>query len=84
MTDQTSRELAGLLQAVCVARSEVENARRLKSSPGASTVAVEQRLLWGALERYAAALTLQGRPLPYRMRDEVAMYRAMFRTGPRR
>jgi hypothetical protein len=78
MTDQNPKDLAGLLQAVCVARSDVENARRLKWSPGPSTVAIEQRLLWGALERYAAALTQQGRPLPYRMRDEVAIYRAMF------
>lgn len=81
MTDQTSKDLAGLLQAIFVARSEVESARRLKWSPGPSTVAVEQRLLWGALERYAAALDHQGRPLPYRMRDEVAIYRAMFSTG---
>jgi hypothetical protein len=84
MTDQTSRELAGLLQAVYVARSSVENARRLKWSPGPSTVAVEQRLLWGALERYAAALAHQGSPLPYRMRDEVAIYRAMFSSSRER
>ena len=81
MTDQTFEDLAGLLQAVCLARSEVENARRLKWTPGRSTGALEQRLLWGTLEQYAAALTDRGRPLPYRLRDEVAMYRAMFSTA---
>lgn len=81
MTDQVSWDLSALLEAVCTARSEVEDARRAKSSPGSSAVAAEQRLLLAALERYAAALAHHGRPLPYRMRDEVAMYRAMFGTG---
>jgi hypothetical protein len=80
MTDQRSWDLSALLRAVCAARSEVEGARRAKAKPGSSSVAVEQRLLLAALEQYAAALTHHGRPLPYRMRDEVAMYRAMFST----
>ena len=84
MTDQDYRDLSALLRAVFAARSEVEDARRAKWSPGCSAVAAEQRLLWGALERYAAALNCHGRPLPYRMRDEVAMYRAMFSTRPSR
>jgi hypothetical protein len=82
MTDQKSEDLSALLEAVTVARSGVEDARRAKVSTGASTVAAEQRLLLEALEHYAAALTDQGRPMPYRMRDEVAMYRALF--SPRR
>ena len=81
MTDQRSRELSALLRDVCAARSEVEDARRAKWSPGSLAVAAEQRLLLAALERYAAALAHHGRPLPYRMRDEVAMYRGMFGTG---
>jgi hypothetical protein len=84
MTDQKSRDLSALLRAVCAARSEVEDARRAKWSPGSSAVAAEQRLLLAALDRYAAALTHHGRPLPYRIRDEVAMYRAMFSTRRQR
>ena len=78
MTDQPSWDLSALLRAVGAARSGVEDARRAKVSLGASRVALEQRLLLAALEQYAAALAHHGRPLPYRMRDEVAMYRAMF------
>jgi hypothetical protein len=81
MTDQESRDLSALAQAVRAARTDVEDARRAKGSPGSSAVAAEQRLLWAALEQYAAALTHHGRPMPYRMRDEVAMYRAMFSNG---
>ncbi|HEY6934399.1 MAG TPA: hypothetical protein VI452_13460 [Marmoricola sp.] len=84
MTNQNSRDLSALLQAVCAARLEVEDARSAKGSPGSSAVAAEKRLLLAALERYAAALTHHGRPLPYRMRDEVAMYRAMFSPRPSR
>lgn len=80
MTDQKSKDLSALLRAVCAARLEVQDARRAKASPGSSTVAAEQRLLLAALEQYAAALTHHGTPMPYRMRDEVAMYRAMFST----
>jgi len=80
MTDQKSRDLSELLLAVCAARSDVADARRARWLPGSSAVATEQRLLLAALERYAAALTQHGTPMPYRMRDEVAMYRAMFST----
>ncbi len=84
MTDQKFGDLSALLRAVCAARSEVEDARRAKWSPGVSAVAAEQRLLLAALEQYAAALAHLGRPMPYRMRDEMAMYRAMFSTGRQR
>lgn len=84
MTDQTSSNLTLLLQAVSAARSEVEGARRLRASPGSSTVAAEQRVLLDALEQYAAALSSHGSPMPYRMRDELAMYRAMFSTRRQR
>lgn len=78
MTDQKSWDLSALLRAVRAARSELEDARRAKASPGSSTVAAEQRLLLAALEQYAAGLTHHGRPMPYRMRDEMTIYRAMF------
>lgn len=78
MPDPRSVDLSVLLRAVCVARSEVNEARHAKASPGSSRTATEQRMLLTALERYAAALTSRGSPMPYRMRDEMAMYRAMF------
>lgn len=78
MTHHHSRDLSALLRAVNAARSQLDDARRARSSPPFSAVAAEQQALLAALERYAAALTRLGRPLPYRLRDEVAMYRAMF------
>ena len=83
MTEQRSVDLSALLRAVCVARSDVEHARQAKASPGSSRAATEQRELLTALERYAAALSVHGSPMPYRMRNEMAMYRAMFGTQPR-
>lgn len=84
MTHQESRDLSVLLRAVSSARSDVEDARRTQASLGSSVVSAGQRLLLVALEEYAAALTDHGRPLPYRLRDEMAMYRAMFSTRRRR
>lgn len=83
MTDQQAWDLSTLLEAVCMARAEVEGARRARA-PGSAAVAAEQRLLLAALERYAAALNHHGRPMPYRMRDEMAMYRSMFADGHQR
>jgi hypothetical protein len=83
MTDQKSWDLSALLRAVCAARSDVDDVRRAKAPPGSAAVAAEQRLLLAALEQYAAALTRHGRPMPYRMRDEMAMYRAMFSSTRR-
>lgn len=82
MTEHKTWDLSTLLEAVCVARADVEGARRARV-PGGAAVAAEQRLLLAALERYAAALSHHGRPMPYRMRDEMAMYRAMFADGQR-
>lgn len=78
MTDRKSWNLSALLRAVCTARSDVEDARHATASPRSSQAAAEQRELLAALEQYAAALAHHGRPMPYRMRDEMAMYRAMF------
>ena len=44
----------------------------------------EQRELLAALAAYAVALTRIGHPVPYRMRSELAMYRAMFDPTRRR
>lgn len=78
MTDRGSRELSALLQAVCAARSDVDNARHAKPPQRLASAAAEQRVLLAALEHYEAALIHYGNPTPYRMRDELALYRAMF------
>ena len=38
--------------------------------------------LLGALERYTQALEASGRPVPYRMRDELNIYRELRRSNP--
>ena len=78
MTKQQAPDLPALLKAVGDARSEVEVARRGRAAPGSTPAAAEQRLLLAALEKYAAGLEHHGRPMPYRLRDEMAMYRSMF------
>ena len=82
MTEEGSWDLSALSRAVAVARSDLGRARSANGALGSASVATEQRQLLTALERYAAALDHHGSPLPYRMRDEVAMYRTMF--DPRR
>jgi hypothetical protein len=44
----------------------------------------EQRELLAALAAYAAALTRLGHPVPYWMRNELAMSRSMFGRTPGR
>jgi hypothetical protein len=84
MTDQQSPGFPELLRAVSAARAAVETARQEAAIPGSSlAVAQQQRLLLATLERYAAVLAQHGRPIPYRLRDELAMYRAMFRIARR-
>lgn len=78
MTWQQTEELSMLLRAVCDARARVDEVRRAKMANGGPAVTVEQRALLLALEEYADALSLRGSPLPYRMRNDVTMYRAMF------
>lgn len=75
-------DLPGLLRAVVEARRTVDDARRKRvSSHGGPVAAVEQRELWSVLEDYAAELERRGQPLPYRMRNEVTMYRLIFRAS---
>jgi hypothetical protein len=80
MTDEAAWDLSALSRAVRLARTDVETARRATRTPGLAPGAAEQRVLLAALERYAAALAHHGRPMPYRLRDEMAMYRTMFDT----
>ena len=73
-----AHDLRALLRAVAEARDEAEDARRRRHSPGAPAAAGKQQELLAALESYAAELSRRGLPLPYRLRNEVAMYRLMF------
>jgi hypothetical protein len=78
MTDPRAHELSARLQAVCLARSEVDHARHATPPRGLASAVAEQRLLLAALEQYEDALIHHGNPTPYRMRDELALYRGMF------
>ena len=75
-----SHDLQASLGAVKRARSALDLARTAGTVRGAAT---EQRAMLAALEGYAVALTRHGHPMPYRMRSELAMYRAMFRPVQR-
>ncbi len=81
MSQGQSHDMTVSLRAVTRARSELHDARahhvvRASSSSG------ERRLL-AALEDYAATLERHGHPMPYRMRNELGMYRAMLNSGRR-
>lgn len=78
-----AHNLPALLRAVANARCEVDDARRRQSSPGARAAAGKQRELLAALEGYAAELSRRGQPVPYRLRNEVTMYRLMFQVRRR-
>jgi hypothetical protein len=76
MSHAQLHDLGDSLRAVNRARSSLYLARTQGSLRVAVTTA--QRGLLAALERYAAALNSHGHPMPYRMRSELDMYRAMF------
>ena len=78
MTIKHPHDMPALLRAVVSARSEVHDARSAKSAPGMQSGVTERQALLTALEAYAAALLLRGSPVPYRLHNELAMYRAMF------
>ena len=80
MSHGQSHDLKLSLRAVNEARSTLDVART--QMRGVATP--EQRGLLTALEGYALALTSHGHPMPYRMRSELAMYRAMFNPTRRR
>ena len=76
MSHGQSFELEVLLRAVTRARAALE----LTRSQGTSREMAQsdQRELHAALAAYAVALTRLGHPVPYRMRNELAIYRALF------
>jgi hypothetical protein len=78
VTIEHPQDMATLLRAVLRARSDVRGARSAKSAPGTGAGVREHQALLTALETYAAALLLSGDPVPYRLHNELAMYRAMF------
>jgi hypothetical protein len=67
--------LPGLLNAVEFARDRLAD-RRADARPTVEQNAARAELL-DALERYAAALDAAHRPLPYRLRDELRLRRAL-------
>jgi len=75
-------ELEVLLRAVIKARAALDLARAQGSSP--AMIQSERRELQAALAAYAVALTRLGHPVPYQMRNELAMYQAMFDPVRRR
>ena len=79
MTIKHAHDMPALWRAVLRARSEVHGARRSKSTPGMRSEVTAQQALLTALETYAAALLIRGSPVPYRLHNELAMYRAMFK-----
>lgn len=78
MTARACHDLPALRESVRAARRRVALARGARATPTTTPTAAEQRNLWQALERYAEALGQLGAPLPYRMRNELSMYRALF------
>ena len=69
-------ELPGLLDDVSNARDHLADERGAGSALAAYTASARASLL-AALEVYAAALESTGRPLPYRLRDELHLQRRM-------
>ena len=67
-------DLPALLDTVVAARHELADRRHLKTALDPQSVAARSDLL-AALEAYAKALTLTGRPMPYRLRDELFLCR---------
>ena len=76
MRSGKSFELEVLLRAVTRARAALDLTRTQGSSR--EMTQSEQRELLAALAAYVVALTRLGHPVPYRMRNELAMYQAMF------
>jgi len=76
---RNDRLLVALQQEVDKARADVQKGRA--QSPGPYGATDQQRRcehLLGALEAYADAASSAGVPLPYRYRDEMRLYRAVY------
>jgi len=76
----TARDLPALLATVVTARGRLEDGRHIRSAPYPEAVAARSDLL-AALEAYVGALALTGRPMPYRLRDELFLYRRISRPS---
>jgi hypothetical protein len=68
-------ELERLLADLCLARSGVVRERNATRQISEVTPATEALL--AALEAYAAGLQTAGRPMPYRLRDELFLQRRL-------
>jgi hypothetical protein len=70
--------LDALLTGVREARSRLEDRRAEPSTAVANaSVSGARRELLAALESYADALRCAGRPVPYRVRDQLQLYRRL-------
>lgn len=76
-------DLAARLRAVNVARTTMANARRGGARPNSQGATNPQRDLLAALEAYVAALQRRHQPVPYRVRDELVLYRSLFQSTRR-
>src|SRR5262245_48713903 len=77
------RDLPELLRQVAAARHLLADVRHTAHAADAETLAARNGLL-AALEAYADALASTGRPVPYRIRDELNMYRRLRTAYPPR
>lgn len=73
-------ELPVLLRKVNVARKRLSQERSATSAFYPQAVQARLALLV-ALEAYEAALTATGWPVPYRLRDELSLYRLLGGSG---
>lgn len=80
---EAARDLAARLRAVNAARTTMADARRVVASPNSQGATNAQRDLLAALEAYVAALQRRNQPVPYRVRDELALYRSLFHSTRR-
>ena len=67
-------DLPALLDTVVAARHQLADRRQTQTALHPQSVAARSDLL-AALEAYVGALALTGRPVPYRLRDELFLYR---------
>lgn len=74
-------DLQALFDSVVAARLRLADKRHLKSAVDLQSTAARSDLLT-ALEAYAGALTLAGRPMPYRLRDELFLCRRISGSRP--
>ena len=78
------RLLAMLQHRVSLARADVQLGRAMGPSPHrADEQRCRSQRLTDALQAYADAAAAAGVPLPYRYRDELRLYRSMYRGTAR-